>query len=174
MLQLSVTGVSYQQQETPQSLRRAIMLLQDRLQELEALVGGSTASSTAAPHVNGRHTDDTPPTLHATPLAAESTPQNRRVHVAAGLVPQKVGVGAGDTASPRGGVAVSGRWFEERWPKITLRSGEVSIPRSVDELKALLEKQGLRPHKRGDASMLLWQVKARLGLNVEPVSRPPE
>ena len=38
-----------------------------------------------------------------------------------------------------------------------------------DALRDLLRSRGLTPHPRGDASMLLWQVRNRLGLNVGQV-----
>jgi hypothetical protein len=39
----------------------------------------------------------------------------------------------------------------------------------LDALKELLKNRGLQPHPRGDASMLLWQVRNRLVLTVDRV-----
>ena len=164
MLQISFSGVSYQRGETPQSLRMAIQLLHERLLELEADMAGS----------NGRHVSD----IRASSLTRASGPASPAEAPSAngsvGVTVQKSGEGAASDAKKDGGVSGGGRWFADRWTKVTLRSGEVVIPRTVDELKGLVEKQGLRPHKRGDASMLLWQVKERLGLNVESVGRPSD
>ena len=61
------------------------------------------------------------------------------------------------------------RWFHDQLPRINLPDGAQVTPRSLDELKALLRDRGLTPHPRGDASMLLWQVRNRLGGIVETV-----
>ena len=60
-------------------------------------------------------------------------------------------------------------WFSDRFPRITLEDGSVQIPRSLEELKGMLRARGITPHPRGDASMLLWQVRNRLKLKVETV-----
>ena len=61
------------------------------------------------------------------------------------------------------------RWFTDRFPEITMEDGSKAVIRSLGELRLLLESRGLTPHPRGDASMLLWQIRNRLRLRVEPV-----
>ena len=61
------------------------------------------------------------------------------------------------------------RWFTDRFPEITMEDGSKAVIRSLRELRLLLESRGLTPHPRGDASMLLWQIRNRLRLRVEPV-----
>ena len=162
MLQLSFSGVYYQRAETPQSFRLALQLLQERLQELEA----------GTSYGGRRHVIDTNATPFSSTLGLKSSEEKQSRDGLAEASEQKKGEGIASGAKNGRGVQAGGRWFADRWPKITLRSGEIVIPRSVDELKVLVQRQGLRPHKRGDASMLLWQVKERLGLNVESVPRP--
>ena len=61
------------------------------------------------------------------------------------------------------------RWFQAQFPQIILEDGSRQTLRSLEELRELLRARGLTPHPRGDASMLLWQVRNRLRLAVEPV-----
>ena len=64
------------------------------------------------------------------------------------------------------------RWFRDQFPRITLADGSIRTLNSIEELRDLLRRHGLQPHSRGDASMLLWQVRNRLGYSVEPVPVP--
>jgi len=64
------------------------------------------------------------------------------------------------------------RWFLDQWPLITLEDGSFHNPKSTADLKELIKSRGLTPHPRGDASMLLWQVRNRLQLLVETVPSP--
>ena len=64
------------------------------------------------------------------------------------------------------------RWFLDQWPLITLEDGSFHNPKSTADLKELIKSRGLTPHPRGDASMLLWQVRNRLQLLVETVPVP--
>lgn len=61
------------------------------------------------------------------------------------------------------------RWFLDQWPLVTLEDGSFHQPRSTADLKELIKSRGLTPHPRGDASMLLWQVRNRLHLLVAPI-----
>jgi hypothetical protein len=60
----------------------------------------------------------------------------------------------------------------DRWPRARLATGEQVVFHSAEDLKFFLQQHGLSPHKRGDASMLLWQVRQRLNMPVDIVSRP--
>jgi len=62
-----------------------------------------------------------------------------------------------------------GRWFHNRLPQVQLRDGSKRTIESLEQLKEFLRSHGLTPHPRGDASMLLWQVRNRLLFTVEPV-----
>ncbi len=61
------------------------------------------------------------------------------------------------------------RWFRGQFPVVTFEDGSSRVMQSLDALKDLLRSRGLAPHPRGDASMLLWQVRNRLGLTVGQV-----
>ena len=61
------------------------------------------------------------------------------------------------------------RWFRGQFPVVTFEDGSSRVMQSLDALKDLLRSRGLTPHPRGDASMLLWQVRNRLGLTVGQV-----
>ena len=63
-----------------------------------------------------------------------------------------------------------GRWFHSQFPLITIEDGSRLTLKSLEELRNILIQNGLQPHPRGDASMLLWQVRNRLGFHVEAVS----
>ena len=58
------------------------------------------------------------------------------------------------------------RWFRGQVPVVYFEDGSSQVMQSLDALKDLLRSRGLTPHPRGDASMLLWQVRNRLGLDV--------
>lgn len=61
------------------------------------------------------------------------------------------------------------RWFRGQFPVVTFEDGSSRVMESLEALKELLRSRGLQPHPRGDASMLLWQVRTRLGLAVSQV-----
>ncbi len=61
------------------------------------------------------------------------------------------------------------RWFRGQLPVVNFEDGSSQVMDSLDALKDLLRSRGLTPHPRGDASMLLWQVRNRLGLSVDQV-----
>ncbi|MCY4625310.1 MAG: hypothetical protein OXC99_09985 [Chloroflexi bacterium] len=61
------------------------------------------------------------------------------------------------------------RWFRGQLPVVNFEDGSSRVMDSLDALKDLLRSRGLTPHPRGDASMLLWQVRNRLGLSVDQV-----
>ena len=61
------------------------------------------------------------------------------------------------------------RWFRGQVPVVYFEDGSSQVMQSLDALKDLLRSRGLTPHLRGDASMLLWQVRNRLGLDVGQV-----
>ena len=63
-----------------------------------------------------------------------------------------------------------GRWFRDRFLKVRFGDGNVSVLRSLDELKTFIGQRGLTPHPRGDASMLIWQLRNRLGLEATPIT----
>ena len=63
-----------------------------------------------------------------------------------------------------------GRWFRDRFLEVRLSDGNISVLRSLDELKIFIGQRGLTPHPRGDASMLIWQLRNRLGLEAVPIT----
>ena len=71
---------------------------------------------------------------------------------------------AGDAAPAR-----RARWFRGQLPVVYFEDGSSRVMESLDALKDLLRSRGLTPHPRGDASMLLWQVRNRLNLDVGQV-----
>jgi hypothetical protein len=62
-----------------------------------------------------------------------------------------------------------GRWFVSQLPSVQQPDGSRVVLRSLEELREFLRARGLAPHPRGDASVLLWQVRNRLRLPVEAV-----
>jgi hypothetical protein len=70
-------------------------------------------------------------------------------------------------ASMKPAIPKRGRWFITQFPLVTMDDGSKVILKSLEELRDILTDRGLQPHPRGDASMLLWQVRNRLGFHVE-------
>lgn len=63
-----------------------------------------------------------------------------------------------------------GRWFRDRFLQIQFKNGNITTLRSIDELRTFIEERGLTPHPRGDASMLIWQVRNRLGFKADAIA----
>lgn len=169
--ELTLGEVSLRAPETPLYLALAAQVLEVRRQELQEGVSvtlptpGTAAGSVqspsptpaepavspvATPEVTAPVTQQAPPS--PAPVVSE-TPQ-----AAAPVTP----------ATPP---ARRARWFHDQFPKITFEDGSTQVMQSLDALKELLRNRGLQPHPRGDASMLLWQVRNRLGLAVEQVTQ---
>lgn len=72
-------------------------------------------------------------------------------------------------AAPEAQPARRARWFRGQLPVVHFEDGSSRVMESLDALKDLLRSRGLTPHPRGDASMLLWQVRNRLNLSVGQV-----
>ena len=149
-LHLSIGDVLLQAPETVQYLDVAAQLLEMRRRELEAGVPGVVQQPTPAPPRPGPRETDTVPAAEAVsrPPAPAPTPP----------APE----GSRSSRRPR--------WFHDQLPQVALADGSTRVLRSLEELRDLLQEHGLQPHPRGDASMLLWQVRNRLRLAVEPVS----
>lgn len=146
--QLSLGEAILEAPETPHYLEVAARLLEARRRELE---------EAQAPSPPAESPDRTPAApIVSSPFAA-SPP----------IVP-RFPLGPTYQATPRPPVRRA-HWFSDRFPRITLEDGSVQIPRSLEELKGILRARGITPHPRGDASMLLWQVRNRLKLKVETV-----
>lgn len=168
MLQISFSGVVYSQPETPHAVRRAIGLLEDRLLELE---GQAPPTSRTNGRANRR------PLLPETPVSEESqTVATAQIY---GVRLNGEQGNRGETSQParrpvENKERVGKRWFVDRWPRIVQPSGDVEVVRTLEGLNDFLKGKGLEPHRRGDASMLLWQVRERLHFQVEAIPRPGE
>lgn len=140
MLILSFGEVELKAPETPQYLRIALELLRSRLEEVE----GASAGPPGSPR---------PGTGDRAPVPVETTqrepPPPRR------------------PSPPEAGGRV--RWFRTHLPRVVLRDGTVRTFHTVEELRRFVAEMGLTPHRRGDASILVWQVRHRLGLPVDEV-----
>jgi hypothetical protein len=95
------------------------------------------------------------------------SPVNKRD--SSGALPEAVGISGPSDRTEVVKVAV-GRWFKDRILEVHLADGNSCILRSLDELKAFIGERGLTPHPRGDASMLIWQLRNRLGLEAVAIS----
>ena len=151
--ELSLGEVFLRAPETPVYLALAAQVLEVRRQEIQDGVGVTppTSGPVAAPVETP--TQETAPTQEVTQPVSQSPTPSPTPTVAA-------------TPSVR-----RARWFHDQFPQVTFEDGSTQVIASLDELKELLRNRGLRPHPRGDASMLLWQVRNRLGLTVEQVDR---
>ena len=154
LFELTLGEVSLKAPETPLYLSLAAQVLEVRRQELQEnvtraplSVSSSTVSSESAVGV---------PANPPVPGPEIGVPPQQ---------PQLVdSVNAISSPAPR-----RGRWFIDQFPRITFQDDSTQTIPSLDGLKDLIRNHGLQPHPRGDASMLLWQVRNRLGLVVERV-----
>jgi hypothetical protein len=169
LFELTLGEVSLRAPETPLYLALAAQVLEVRRQELQEGVS-VTFPTPEATIVAAQTPVVVPPesivTLVATPevvapVAQQAPPPPTPVTAAAPAAPMT-------TPTPP---ARRARWFHDRFPKITFEDGSTQVIQSLDALKELLKNRGLQPHPRGDASMLLWQVRNRLGLAVEQVNQ---
>jgi len=143
MLVLSFGEVELKAPETPPYLRIALDLLRLRLEELER------ESRHEAPQVPDRVTPQPPPPPREVPPPREAPP-----------TPPRPG-------PPSAGGQV--RWFRTHLPRVVLPDGTVRLFRTLEDLRRFVEERGLTPHKRGDASILVWQIRHRLRLPVDEV-----
>ena len=151
--QLSLGESTLEAPETPHYLEVAARLLEARRREIEAEQSPAAAA-------------DVPDAAAAPPIArapVASTP----MATTPSIIPRFPLTPSYQTP-PRPPVRRA-HWFSDRFPRITLEDGSVQIPRSLEELKGMLQARGITPHPRGDASMLLWQVRNRLKMKVETV-----
>lgn len=147
--ELTLGEVSLRAPETPLYLALAAQVLEVRRQELQEGVGVTLPAPAPEPA--------TPPS--PTQVVTEPVTQPA-------AVPAPAPVTAATPPVRRA------RWFHDQFPQITFEDGSTQVIQSLDALKELLRNRGLQPHPRGDASMLLWQVRNRLGLTVDQVDRP--
>ena len=150
--QLSLGESTLEAPETPHYLEVAARLLEARRREIEA------EQAPAAPA-------DTP---DAAPTPAPAAPIAPSPFATSPSIVPRFPLAPSYQSAPRPPVRRA-HWFSDRFPRITLEDGTVQIPRSLEELKGMLRARGITPHPRGDASMLLWQVRNRLKLKVETV-----
>ena len=153
--QLSLGESTLEAPETPHYLEVAARLLEARRREIEAeqapgpVADAPGAASAPAPPAG-------PSPVTSSPMATSPS------------ITPRFPFAPSYPATPRPPVRRA-HWFSDRFPRITLEDGSVQVPRSLEELKGILRVRGITPHPRGDASMLLWQVRNRLKLNVETV-----
>ena len=153
MFELTLGEVSLKAPETPLYLSLAAQVLEVRRQELQENVT-ETLSGPNPPIVPTEYSALMPTNLPA-PVNNDPVKQTP-------LIPPD-----NSNSEPTSRRA---RWFTAQFPKITFQDNSTQVISSLDELKDLIRSNGLQPHPRGDASMLLWQVRNRLGLVVERVN----
>jgi hypothetical protein len=177
--QLTLGEMQLSAPETPQYLEVALRLLQARLRELQGAAPSpfDAAQGERAQDPPAAAPPPAPPSLDIT-VQAPPTSETSLAETLGRPDAQQAQGGSFDSAQdkPLGGVAIHEsplqgrrRWFRDQLPRITWADGIQVTPQSLEELKALLRGKGLAPHPRGDASMLLWQVRNRLLGFVEAV-----
>ena len=166
--QLSLGESTLEAPETPHYLEVAARLLEARRREIEA-------EQAPGPVADAPDTAPAPPAasspIASSPIASSpiaSSPFAPSPVAASPSITPRFPFAPSYPATPRPPVRRA-HWFSDRFPRITLEDGSVQVPRSLEELKGMLRARGITPHPRGDASMLLWQVRNRLKLNVETV-----
>ena len=150
IFQLSLAEVEFRAPETPHYLELALQLLEARLKELQA----------TEPRPQPESIPESSPTVTTNSLEEGREIDlggSQKKHPSSPLPIQRQAPGRRT------------RWFQIQLPQINLPDNSQTTPRSLEELKELLRAHGLSPHPRGDASMLLWQVRNRLGGIVEAV-----
>jgi hypothetical protein len=146
--ELTLGEVSLKAPETPLYLALAAQVLEVRRQELQERGVGTISS----PGVGAVPVETPAPTQEATAPVTQPVAAPAPAPVTAATPPTR-----------------RARWFHDQFPQITFEDGSTQVMPSLDALKELLRNRGLQPHPRGDASMLLWQVRNRLGLTVTQV-----
>ena len=167
LFELTLGEVSLRAPETPLYLALASQVLEVRRQELQDGVS-VTLSSPEVAAVSAR----TPAAAPAVPVVTPVAMPEFAAPVTQQETLPPTPVTAAIPATPVAMVtppARRARWFHDQFPKITFEDGSTRVIPSLDALKELLKDRGLQPHPRGDASMLLWQVRNRLRLAVEQV-----
>ncbi len=150
--ELTLGEVSLKAPETPLYLALAAQVLEVRRQELQERGGGTISSPEASTVPVETPASTQQATTPVSQPVVEETPSSTQ-QVTAALTPP----------------VRRARWFHDQFPQITFEDGTKQVIPSLDALKELLRSRGLQPHPRGDASMLLWQVRNRLGLTVDRV-----
>lgn len=190
--QLTLGEVQLRAPETPQYLEVALRLLEARLRELQGAglqpfgtaqdrpfdssttSGRSTAQGKPPHSAQSQQSQDAAPppaspildiTVQAPPTSETSLEETLGRQDAQ----QVQGRSFDGRAIHEPALPGRRRWFRDQLPRITWADGIQVTPRSLEELKGLLRGKGLAPHPRGDASMLLWQVRNRLLAFVEAV-----
>lgn len=135
VLEITFSGGSLRCPETPEYLEVALHLLQVLREQLRA---------------------GQPQTAMETPQGA---PQPAPAPPPARVVPQHPAPSVPRPSRPAERV----RWFVTHRPRIQVGPGQVVEPSTLEEVKEFLQSKGLTPHPRGDASMLLWQVRVQIG-----------
>lgn len=165
--ELTLGEVSLKAPETPLYLALAVQVLEVRRQELQERGVGtpsspkpSAVSVDTSPQIQGVTSSVTQPVVEQTPASTQQVTSPVTQPAAA---PAPAPVTAPTPPARRA------RWFHDQFPQITYEDGSTQVIPSLDALKELLKNRGLQPHPRGDASMLLWQVRNRLGLTVDRV-----
>ena len=154
---LSLGEANLEAPETPHYLEVAARLLEARRRELQEAQSPAPAA-------------EEPGTTPSSPIASSPAPSTPSVFPRFPAAPafQATPATPAFQAAPRPPLRRA-HWFSDRFPRITLEDGSVQIPRSLEELKGVLRARGITPHPRGDASMLLWQIRNRLKMGVETV-----
>ena len=160
--ELTLGEVSLKAPETPLYLALAAQVLEVRRQELEERGVGTRSSPDASAVSVETPTPTQEVTAPVTQPIVEQTPASSQ------QVTSPVTQPAAPVTAPTP-PARRARWFHDQFPQITYEDGSTQVIPSLDALKDLLKNRGLQPHPRGDASMLLWQVRNRLGLTVDRV-----
>ena len=154
LFELTLGEVSLKAPETPLYLSLAAQVLEVRRQELQENVTDTPSSSSLS--TGSSESSTLIPTTLPVPEQEIADPPKQ---------PQLI---VSDNPIAASG-SRRGRWFIDQFPKIIFQDNSTQVISSLDGLKDLIRNKGLQPHPRGDASMLLWQVRNRLGLNVERV-----
>ena len=157
LFELTLGEVSLKAPETPLYLSLAAQVLEVRRQELQENVTSGPSNSNSS-NVSFQSPTLIPTNLPVPDQVVEDAPKQPPLIVSGN-------VNAASTAR-------RGRWFIDQFPKITFQDDSTQVISSLEGLKNLIRDSGLQPHPRGDASMLLWQVRNRLGLMVERVDGP--
>ena len=177
---LTMGEVSLKAPETPLYLNLAAQVLEARRRELEddtpQTVASPAAPSTPAAEAAAPPQPTSPATTFATdapvapqtPLTSPPPAQVTLVHEVSPIASPPAAP-ASIAPSP---VARRPRWFRDRMPRVTFADGSMQVMESLEALRTLLRQRGLQPHPRGDASMIIWQVRNRLGLEVDVVEVP--
>lgn len=171
-IQISLGDVSLEAPETPDYLNIAAQIIKMRQEQFGGASGSNPRSNTSQTISESNIAGSVANIQEANTQYPYQTQPDKQESVVIQEVNYSLVTDSNESnpISKSSPTAKRGRWFQTQFPLVTIDDGNKIALKSLEELRNILITNGLQPHPRGDASMLLWQVRNRLGFHVEAIS----